>query len=122
MKFKIDENLLVEFVDVLRAAHHDALTVYDQGLTGTGDAQLVDICTREERILVTLDLDFADIRAYIPQKSAGVIVLRPHRQDKGSLLNMLRSAIPYMDKEPLKNHLWIVEENRIRIYGNEAAD
>lgn len=34
MKFKIDENLPVEAVLLLREAGHDALSVHEQGLRG----------------------------------------------------------------------------------------
>jgi len=34
MKFKIDQNLPIEAVDLLAAAGHDAMTVYQQSLGG----------------------------------------------------------------------------------------
>jgi hypothetical protein len=43
MKFKIDENLPVEAVFILRRAEHDALTVFDQGLSGEGDPRITII-------------------------------------------------------------------------------
>ncbi len=36
MRFKIDENLPVEFVEMLRRAQHDATSVLDEGLGGAG--------------------------------------------------------------------------------------
>jgi len=40
--------------------------------------------------LVTLDLDFANIRAYPPGEHAGIIVLRSKRQDKLTVLAYIR--------------------------------
>ena len=40
MKFKIDENLPREAVDVLTAAGHDAVSVFDQGLNGKPDPEV----------------------------------------------------------------------------------
>ena len=37
MRFKIDENLPAEFVEMLRCAQHDALSVLDEGLGGAAD-------------------------------------------------------------------------------------
>jgi predicted nuclease of predicted toxin-antitoxin system len=37
---------------------HDAKTVYDQQLQGVDDPVLMDRCDQENRILVTLDIDF----------------------------------------------------------------
>ena len=82
MKFKFDENLPVELAEELRAAGYEAATVDDQRLVGAGDRQLSEVCKSEGRILVTLDLDFADIRTYPPEEHPGLIVLRLVRQDR----------------------------------------
>lgn len=86
MKFKIDENLPVEFAEVLRASGHDAITVLEQKMGGIPDVDLFGICQAEERVLMTLDLDFADIRLYPPQESPGILVIRIQSQDKFRLL------------------------------------
>jgi predicted nuclease of predicted toxin-antitoxin system len=119
MRFKIDENLPIEFAELLMSAGHDASTVAAQGLQGKDDRSLVQKCLQEERILVTLDTDFADIRAYPPQDSHGFIVLRAGRQDRGHLVDVFREVIPLLEREPLDRHLWIVEEARVRIRGPE---
>lgn len=117
MKFKVDENLPLEFAELLIAAGYDAVTVVAEGLQGRDDATITDLCLREERILVTLDLGFADIRAYPPENFPGFIVFRPGHQNKRLLLEILQHTIPLMDREPLERHLWIVEETRVRIRG-----
>jgi len=61
LKFKVDENLLVECAESLRAAGYDAETVSAEALSGSQDAVLFDHCMKEERILITLDLDFGCI-------------------------------------------------------------
>ena len=62
MKFKIDENLPVELADLLQAADHDAMTVNQQALSGQADPRIAEACLAEGRVLVTLDLDFSDVR------------------------------------------------------------
>lgn len=99
MKFKIDENLPVEIADLLRSAHYDAVTVMDQGLKGANDPLIVNACLREGRILVTLDLDFADVRVYPPQQFPGFMVLRVRRQDKRHLITVFRRVIPLIERE-----------------------
>lgn len=36
-------------------------------------------------------------------------------QDKNHLINCLRRIIPLLEKEPILNKLWMVEEDRLRI-------
>lgn len=74
MYFKIDENLPLEIAELLIKAGHDAKTVNAQQLKGAKDCVLIDLCKSENRILVTLDTDFSDIRAYPPQEFSGIIV------------------------------------------------
>ena len=64
LKFKVDENLPTEAAELLTGAGHDAVTVRDQRMAGQPDANVATVCQREDRVVVTLDLDFADIRAY----------------------------------------------------------
>jgi len=42
MKFKIDQNLPIESADLLIAAGHDAITVYQQSLGGAPDERIVE--------------------------------------------------------------------------------
>ncbi len=77
----------------------------------------MDACRAENRILITLDLDFADIRLYPAGEHQGIWVLRPHVQSIGSTLRLLESALRVIDTEPAKNQLWIVEPGQVRVRG-----
>ncbi len=82
---------------------------------GEDDQDIASVCQYEQRALVTVDTDFADIRTYPPGKFSGLIVLRLKRQDKPQVLKIITRLIPMLSREPLEGCLWIVEENRIRI-------
>ncbi|MCX6045911.1 MAG: DUF5615 family PIN-like protein [Chloroflexi bacterium] len=82
MKFKVDENLPVEVADLLRQAGYDTATVFDEQLNGETDRTIAAVCRLEQRAILTLDIDFADIRTYPPGQYAGLIVLRVKQQDK----------------------------------------
>jgi predicted nuclease of predicted toxin-antitoxin system len=115
VRFKIDENLPQAAADLLRSHEHDVETVHDEHLRGAPDATLYARCQHEARILVTLDRDFADIRAYPPRDTPGLIVLRPANQSKEPVLRLLARTIPVLSTEPIAQRLWIVEESRVRI-------
>ncbi len=117
MKFKVDENMPVEVAALLAGAGHDALTVPDQQLGGRPDPDVATVCRQEARAVVTLDLDFSDIRAYPPADYAGIIVLRLARLDKHRVLSAVQRLLPVLVQEPLVGKLWIVEETTVRIRG-----
>lgn len=56
MKFKLDENFGTRTQQIFRAAGHDVQTVCDEGLQGSSDQYLYEVCYTEQRCLVTLDL------------------------------------------------------------------
>jgi predicted nuclease of predicted toxin-antitoxin system len=116
MKFKVDENLPIEVAVALREAGHDAMSVVDQGLGGRADASVAEVCRREERSLITLDVDFANVQAYPPRDyNPGLVVLRLQRQDKAHVLAVVATVVPLLGEEPLEHPLWIVDESRVRI-------
>lgn len=115
MDFKIDENMPVETADLLKRFGHDALTVIDQDMSGGTDESIAEVCQHEQRVLITLDLDFADIRTYPPSQYPGLIVLRVKRQDKRTVTSMIERISEAIDQEILSRRLWIVDEEHIRI-------
>jgi len=115
MKVKIDENLPQEIANLFRDAGHDAITVGDEGLSGRPDGMIASRVRGEERVLLTLDLDFSDILAYPPERYVGLAVLRLNRQDRQHVLQVIMRLIPVFAREDPKGHLWIVEEDQVRI-------
>ncbi|NJN39175.1 MAG: DUF5615 family PIN-like protein [Acaryochloridaceae cyanobacterium CSU_3_4] len=105
MKFKIDENLPAQFAEILQDAGFDALTVLDQNLKGTIDSKIIEICQQEDRALITLDLDFADIRSCPPSQYPGILVLRTKRQDKIYLISLFQKVLPLFYQESINHQL-----------------
>jgi len=114
-RFKLDENLPRDAEALLRKAGHDVHTVLDEQLGGNPDPRVFDASQAEDRILVTFDLHFSDIRVYPPASHTGIWVLRPHTQSIDNTLALLRAALLVLETEPTQGRLWIVEPDRVRI-------
>jgi predicted nuclease of predicted toxin-antitoxin system len=115
MQFKIDENLHSDAADRLRRKGHDAMTVRQQGLRGAADSDIADVCRRENRVIVTLDLDFSDVRVYPPQDYHGIIVLRLADQSRTAVVGVLDRILPMLETDSPVGKLWIVDEHQVRI-------
>jgi predicted nuclease of predicted toxin-antitoxin system len=61
VKFKLDENLSPSLAVLFAADGHEAHSVVQQALGGQPDERVIDVCRREQRALITLDLDFSNI-------------------------------------------------------------
>ncbi|MFO7882516.1 MAG: DUF5615 family PIN-like protein [Kosmotogaceae bacterium] len=115
MKFKIDENLPSICAELLNEKGYNAETVIQESLQGCSDQTLIGICQSENRILITLDLDFSDIRNYPPGSNPGIIVLRLADQSITTTQSAISKLIPFFSKELPSNKLWIADESKIRI-------
>ena len=116
MKFKLDENLDPRAADILRKAGHDALTVADQRPQGAPDESVFTVCRREQRCLVTLDLDFSNLLDFPPETSAGIVILRHPRPRLRSWLDLTELLTVALQRDNPTGKLWIVEPGRIRIH------
>lgn len=115
MRFKTDENLPSDLVELLKQEGHNAFTVNQQKMQGYKDDDLIKVCKQEKRAFITLDTDFSDIRKYPPKEYHGIIVLRTITQSKTVIMALMKKVLPQLKKEKLPGTLWIVEENKIRI-------
>ena len=115
MRFKLDENLSPTIAGLLTGAGHDAVTVAEQGLAGAEDPDIASVCLDEGRILLTLDLDFADVRTYPPNRYPGLIVLRISSQAPRRQMEVVSRILPSLSGGSPQGQLWIVEDSRIRI-------
>lgn len=115
MKIKLDENMPLSLAILLRAEGHNVATVPEENLSGGGDRQILETAARENRLPMTFDADFGDIRAYPVGSHAGVVVFRLHDQRWASLREPAERLLTSGVLERLERGLAIVDENRIRV-------
>ena len=115
MRFKTDENLPGDIVIALRTDGHDVSSVRDQGMSGRPDEAVAQACTVEGRVVFSLDLDFADVRRFPPHRHAGIIVLRPSRQDPIPVMRLFELVRSRLRSADIRGQLWIVGESGLRI-------
>ena len=120
MKFKLDENLPEVIRESLSELGHDVHTVAEEGLSGAQDETVLQACVSEDRILITLDLDFSDIRAYPPGPYPGIWVLRPPKQTFKAIEALVRAGVRLSAVERVRGQLWVIDEKRVRIRDGDA--
>lgn len=85
-RFKLDENLPCDADTSFGMAGHDVETALGERLGEAADQKVLSMARAEDRILVTLDVDLADIRECPPAEFPGIGVLRAQSQPSVSPL------------------------------------
>ena len=115
MRFKVDENLPSEIASDLRTSGHEADSVWDEGLSGAPDPAVLARAKRESRVVLTLDKGVGDIRAYPPELYPGIVLFRPVKAGRSSVLEFVRRHLPALLDRKMEGHLFVVSERGIRI-------
>lgn len=115
MRFKIDENLPRQLAGVFDTYGHDADTVLDEGLAGEPDSQVWHAAVDAQRALVTADLDFSDVRLYLPGTHPGVVLFRDVPADLGSILRAFERVLSSHDPASWARCVVVISAGKIRV-------
>jgi predicted nuclease of predicted toxin-antitoxin system len=70
LKFLTDENIYPSTIELLRSYSLDVIDIKELGLAGISDREIMDFAKKEGRIVISLDLHFANIfrpvQLYVP--------------------------------------------------------
>ena len=85
MRIKLDENVSADLVDELVTLGHDVDTAPSEGLAGHDDAEVWAGAQAAGRVLITQDLDFSDVRTFVPGTHHGLILVRLREPSRSRL-------------------------------------
>ena len=115
MRLWLDENLSPLHAAALRVNGYEAISVSETGLSGEPDQKVREFAIQENRVLVTMDADFANMLRYPPTGTPGVIRLKIHPPTEEAIrLQILRTLEVLKDTE-LTNCLAVSHGEVIRI-------
>jgi predicted nuclease of predicted toxin-antitoxin system len=115
LRVKLDENLPESCRAVLAEFDCDTATVREEGLAGSEDAVVIAAVRAEQRMLLTLDRGFGDIRAYPPGSHSGIVVLRLHDQRTEFVVGALRVFLNDHRLDDLRGCVVVVQRGVVRI-------
>lgn len=115
MKFKLDENLPVSSTAILAGAGHDVDTAGQEGLSGAPDPDVVAAATAAGRVLVSLDVGLADIRAYPPGSHAGIVLLRLTDQSAAAVSKAVADLAAFPNADSLTGAVAVLQRGLLRI-------
>jgi predicted nuclease of predicted toxin-antitoxin system len=114
VKFLLDECLPPQMAELLRAAGHDCAHVYELGLGGQPDEQIMALADRDNRILISADTDFGELLANAPVLAPSVILLRRTNKRAGSLAAVIIANLEQVTQDLAAGALIVISDTRIR--------
>ena len=115
MRILVDENIQEPTLRFLRELGYDVLGVNEAGLKSASDADVFRQAQQEQRVVLTYNGDFADIRDLTGKNHHGVIRLRIENQRVGYAHPLLKEALEKIQDMNLHNTLVTVMDDRLRI-------
>lgn len=116
MRFLIDANLPRSTIALLLSFGHQVEFARDIGLAAAPDEDIAARARTTGAVLLTRDLDFADVRRYPPGDYDGIVVVRV--PDDAIAKDIVRVIERFVREPgflaPLKGRLAILENDRVR--------
>ena len=115
MRLLLDENLSPRQSAILREQGHDAVAVVDIGLSGQPDENIRAFAIAENRVLLTLDVDFANMLRFPTAGTPGVIRLKIHPPTEEGIREQIQKTLELLKDTPLAGCLAVSHGDMIRI-------
>jgi len=113
MRILADENIEREFIEALREANFDIVSVRES-YVGIADDEILRVAEKENAVILTYDTDFGELVFRYNLKSRGVILLRVSGLSLTEKIGKTILAIRQHEAE-LKNAFTVVSEKLVRI-------
>jgi predicted nuclease of predicted toxin-antitoxin system len=115
MKFLLDMPVSPSLINVLKANSHEGVHAHQIGKDQASDIELLEIARRENRIIVTADLDFPRILALSLANGPGVILFRGGNHSDAEMRSLLERVLTGVQPDVLEKSICVVDKKRIRI-------
>lgn len=103
------------YLRLLSGWGYESTLMTDYIAADSADAEVISLAVRLDAILLTVDLDFANILDYPPADYGGIVVLRYHIHNETELDDTLRTALDDLYRDDLRGALIIVSPGRYRV-------
>ncbi len=116
MKFLTDENVATSVVRALREAGFDVKDIKEEQLHGVSDNDVLRLASREDRIIITHDKDFANVLSFFRMKHKGIILLRLQNQHSSNVSQVLLHVLQSKLAKKIQNNLVIISDTKVTIH------
>ena len=115
MRFLLDMGLSPRTAEWLGNAGHDAVHLRDQGLQRLSDSDIIGKAAKENRIILTFDLDFSRLLALLRLAQPSVVLFRLSAYTPAKIHPLMDDLIRRFGPPLEKGAIIVVDDDRVRV-------
>lgn len=115
MNILLDHCVPRRYLRLIQSWGHTATSLSQHLVPDVDDTVVIALAEKLDAVLLTIDLDFANILDYPPADYGGIIVMRYSVADEAAIDQTLKSALEDLTQADLQGALVIISVHRYRI-------
>jgi predicted nuclease of predicted toxin-antitoxin system len=115
VKVLLEMPVSASLLSVLEARGHEGVHAHQLGLDRAPDKDLLALVRREQRVVITADLDFPRMLALSAAEGPGLILFRGGNYSDEEMQDLLKRVLEAVDTEVLERSICVVDRQRMRI-------
>lgn len=115
MRFLADMGVAGRLVEWLRGEGHDAVHLSEEGLHRLPDADIFAKAAREDRVVLTFDLDFGEVLAHTGSHAVSGVLFRLHNTRTPFVIDRLEAVLEKSSAAIEESAIVVVEDWRHRV-------
>ena len=114
MNVLLDMPVSRTLVSVLEAYGHEGIHAHEIGLNRATDREVLAVARRENRVVITADLDFPRLLALSSAEGPGLVQFRGGNYSDAEMCDLLDRVLTEVPPEILETSICVVDRKRIR--------
>jgi predicted nuclease of predicted toxin-antitoxin system len=115
MKIVVDESVSYGLAAVLRSSGHVVTAIAEATTTGAIDRDIYNAVVQEQAILITRDFHFTNALRYPPEKTGGIIYIRPGNLKSSEEIEIVQKFLSEHSHDEYDGHLVTLYGDSIKI-------
>lgn len=115
MKALLDMPVSRMLLEVLDHFGYSGVHASEIEMDRAADSDLLELARREERVVITADLDFPRLLALSSASGPGVILFRGGSYSDRQMCDLLERVLDTLDPETLMQSICVVDRHRLRV-------
>ncbi|MBP6963723.1 MAG: DUF5615 family PIN-like protein [Armatimonadetes bacterium] len=114
MRFLLDMGISPKVAGTLGSLGHEAVRCSEIGLSGASDLEILGYAESHGLILVSTDLDFADLTFACKEPCPGLVLLRLDNPSSEMMCSRLQIMLTALAEDEIAGSVVIIQHNKVR--------